>query len=119
MHRERGLTQRGVDRKTGVNYNTISNMEIGKIPEMESVVRWAKGLGLNVNHWLELAGYPPIEETDPRRALNQFIKSLENTPPDEDEDFSEIRGVGGTGDPEDLKILRAVRKMLEQRGGEE
>lgn len=57
----RGLTLRAADRKTGVNYGTISNMSIGHRPEMESVVRFAKALGENVNEWLELYGYPPVE----------------------------------------------------------
>lgn len=52
---------RAADLKTGVNYNTISRMASGFVPEMESVVRFARGFGLDVNEWLELAGYPRIE----------------------------------------------------------
>jgi hypothetical protein len=69
------MSNRGADRKTGVNYATISNMAVGQIPEMESVVRFARGFDLDVNEWLQLAGYEPIHNTSHR--LLDAVKELE------------------------------------------
>lgn len=59
------MSLRAADRKTGVNYVTLGRMHEGFVPEMESVVRFARGFGLDVNEWLTLAGYDPITATDP------------------------------------------------------
>jgi hypothetical protein len=54
------MTFRAADGKTGVNYNTISRMASDFVPEMESVVKFARGFGEDVNAALVLAGYEPV-----------------------------------------------------------
>lgn len=55
---------RQADLKTGVSYTTISNMELGKVPEMETVVKFARGYQQDANEALTLAGYDPLPTRD-------------------------------------------------------
>jgi len=64
------MSNRGADRKTQVNYVTIGRMAEGYVPEMESVVKFAQGFGLDVNEWLELAGYERVEDPAMKQALD-------------------------------------------------
>ncbi len=57
---EHGLTLRGQRARTGLSHVTVMGMTQGYVPEMQSVVKFARGFGLDVNEWLELAGYEPI-----------------------------------------------------------
>lgn len=58
---EHGLSLRGQRVRTGLSHVTVQQMMEGVVPQMESVVAFAKGFSLDVNEWLELAGYDPIE----------------------------------------------------------
>ena len=53
---------RQAERITGINYSTIHAM-ISRvhIPSRGQVIEWAEGLKEDINHWLRLAGYDPIE----------------------------------------------------------
>ena len=72
---DRGLTYRGAEAKTGVNYNTVSRVAQGYSAEMESVVRLAQGLGQPVNEWLALFGYEPVEPSG-SEILDAGLKAL-------------------------------------------
>ena len=53
---------RDAEQKTGINYSTIYMIvSRGRIPSRGQVIEWAEGLGENINHWLELAGYDLIQ----------------------------------------------------------
>lgn len=58
---EHGLTFRGQRMRTGLNHVTVSNMAKGIVPSMETVIAFAHGFSLDVNEWLERAGYEPIQ----------------------------------------------------------
>ncbi len=65
---EQGLTLRGASLRTGLNHVTVMNMTNGVVPRSETVLRFARGFGLHVNHWLELAGYEPLDGGAEERA---------------------------------------------------
>jgi hypothetical protein len=67
---ERGETLRGQRRLTGVSHVTVQAMLQGVVPQMETVAAFARGFGLDVNEWLELAGYDQVEDQAARAALN-------------------------------------------------
>jgi hypothetical protein len=54
------MSLRAADYRTEVNHVTIGEMTRGRIPQMESVVKFARGFGLDVNEWLAAAGYAPL-----------------------------------------------------------
>lgn len=62
---ERGLTLRSQRQRTGLAHSTILTWLQGVRPRMEAVIQWANGFGLDVNEWLELAGYARIETREP------------------------------------------------------
>lgn len=72
---EHGLSLRGQRPRTGLSHVTVQQMMDGVVPQMESVVAFARGFGLNVNEWLELAGYEPIRPT-PRQILGEGLLAL-------------------------------------------
>ena len=88
------MSYRHADRKTGVNYATIGAMTMGQVPEMESVVRFAQGFGLNVNEWLSLADYDPI--WDPDAAITAGLRLIAA-------DYGEVRV-----DTRDLELAEAT-----------
>lgn len=59
--REHGLSHAQANIRTGIDRFTISQMMEGYVPRVEQVERFARGFGLDVNHWRELAGYERIE----------------------------------------------------------
>src|SRR3954452_16931856 len=75
---ERGLSLRAQRALTGIDHDTASQMRQGVVPRMDKVIQFARALGQNVNEWLELAGYQPIEpEWDPDRALMVGIRRIQ------------------------------------------
>ena len=58
--RHHNLTLRGAEYKTGIDHTTVTKMVNGLPPSRGKVIEWAEGLGENINHWLELAGWEPI-----------------------------------------------------------
>lgn len=57
----RGMSRRGAMTRTGLDHATISKMASGFIPRSETVIRWAQGMGLDPNEWLEKAEYARLE----------------------------------------------------------
>lgn len=55
-------------------------MAAGRIPAMESVVKFAQGFGLDVNEWLELTGYPRVEPTPKREPEGGTYRAGDFTP---------------------------------------
>lgn len=117
---EHGLSLRGQKIRTGIDHMTMKDMCDGLRPRLEKVEQFARAFGLDVNEWRELAGYPRVEEGDPDRLAAQLIKVLGGASSEEDEDFGDIRASDGAGNPDDLKVLRAVERLLRNRreGGE-
>lgn len=67
LESRQGMSIRAADRRTGINHVSIGRMAEGYIPEMETVVRWARGFNLDVNEWLRLAGYDPLGTETPQQ----------------------------------------------------
>jgi hypothetical protein len=61
----RGLSLRQARIRTGVDIETTSRMRQGEVPRMDKVIAFARGFHLDVNDWLRLAGYEPIEPDAP------------------------------------------------------
>jgi transcriptional regulator with XRE-family HTH domain len=74
----RGLSLRGAMLKTGLDHVTIAKMASGFVPRMETVVRFARGLGLEETEWLRRAGYEP---TTPSTA--DAVRALSHIHPDD------------------------------------
>jgi transcriptional regulator with XRE-family HTH domain len=62
---EHGLSLRGARIRTGIDHVTLSDMASGYVPRMEKTIQFARGFELDVNEWLELAGYDPIRDERP------------------------------------------------------
>lgn len=58
--KERNLGYRQQTLYTGINHVTLMKMASGVVPAMETVIRFARGFGLDVNQVLRRAGYPPV-----------------------------------------------------------
>jgi plasmid maintenance system antidote protein VapI len=63
--RERGLSLRAAAALTGLNHVTIRNMARGVPARPETVLRFARGLGLPPAEWLALAGHAALVEDRP------------------------------------------------------
>ena len=74
---ERGLSLRAQRLWTGIDHDTAALMRQGVVPRMDKVIQFAQGLGLEINEWLVLAGYDPLEPGwDPDRALMAGIRRI-------------------------------------------
>jgi hypothetical protein len=80
--------------RTGIDHDTLSRMKKGDVPRIDKVIDFARGFRLNVNEWLELAGYPPVIE--PTDCVSQRL-------------IAQIR----EGDPE---ALDAARRIAQEAG---
>jgi hypothetical protein len=74
----RGLSLRQARIRTGIDIDTIGRMRQGDVPRMDKIVAFARGFGLPVNDWLELAGYERIE--DPRETEGAAPSLRHQTP---------------------------------------
>src|SRR5262245_53819287 len=71
-----GLNYREEAARIGLHFTTLYDMARGLPKSMETVIRFARATGQDVNTWLEMAGYEPIETggdllTAGLRALNE------------------------------------------------
>ena len=115
---ERGLTQRGQRSRTGVSHVTVQGMLNGVVPQMETVAAFARGFGLDVNEWLELAGYEPVEPSADD-AAESLLGAADRQELTYEPDFSDIRVEGFQGvagiDPGDVAILNEVARTVAAR----
>lgn len=91
LRKERGLSLKQVAYKTGLSHTYISQLERGlrSTPVPEDLRKIAKGLRIDYNHLMELAGYidkKSTEVNDPNDILMFSDKeSFENMPEEEKE----------------------------------
>lgn len=57
---EHGLGKRQQTVRTGIDHVTVGKMMDGIIPSLETIEKFARGFGLDVNEWRELTGYEPV-----------------------------------------------------------
>lgn len=76
LMQERGLSDRAVQYKTGVDRLTIADMRNGCITRLEHVEAFARGMGEDVNKWRVKAGYPAIISTEETRLRNGLQRAL-------------------------------------------
>ena len=69
MVEEHGLTFRGQRIRTGLNHVTVGDMASGIVPSLDTVEKFARGFGLDVNEWRALAGYERVEDDPSPEAL--------------------------------------------------
>jgi len=82
-----------------------------------SVIDWAVGIGEDINHWLELAGYDPIpeelvcERPDPMMVREQMAEYLVQTnrltPKEAEAALSELQ-TESEADPEEWRDLKSA-----------
>lgn len=77
---ERRATLRSQRQRTGIAHSTIKNWLDGVRPSMDSVIAFARGFDQDVNQWLVLAGYDPIDgrldEPTPDERLGRGLREL-------------------------------------------
>ena len=66
---EHNLSLRGQRARTGIDHVTMLGMTNGIVPNEGTIIRFARGFGLDINEWLELAGYERLPESGPERLL--------------------------------------------------
>lgn len=73
---EHELSLRAARIRTGIDHVTISDMASGYVPRLEQLEAFARGFGLNVNEWRELAGYERLDEKSGAEILGEGIHAL-------------------------------------------
>lgn len=105
---EHGLSLRGQRARTGIDHVTVLGMTNGIVPNEGTIIRFARGFGLDINEWLELAGYERLPETGAER-LYRGIRDLQRR-------FGYTLSVDFMGGPESLTVEQAEKllAMLEE-----
>jgi hypothetical protein len=98
----RGLSLRQTRIRTGIDIDTVGRMRAGDVPRIDKVIAFARGLKLDVNEWLVLAGYDPVEPS-PDDAVRKLISAEE----------SQVRSATGRVSASDR------RRLMELFGGTE
>ncbi|MDO8732117.1 MAG: hypothetical protein Q7L55_06040, partial [Actinomycetota bacterium] len=112
-----GLGYRAQERRTRLDHVTVSRMASGYVPSMPTVIQFAQGFGLDVNEWLELAGYPRIEPslTDSVRTVVTHAEELTYEPEFDEVDVSGFHGAENLS-PHDREVLnRVARAFLSEK----
>lgn len=93
-----GLSLRAARIRTGIDHVTLSDMAAGYVPRVEQVEKLARGFGLDVNQWRELAGYPRVEgDPSPESVLADLGALSDELPPD-------VPRVTREPDPESVEV---------------
>lgn len=72
---ERGLSLREAGQLTGLHHVTIRNLRRGVASGVATVLKFARGLGLDPNEWLELAGHAALD-ADSVNGYGRFVLGL-------------------------------------------
>ena len=100
----RGLSLRQARIRTGLDIDTLGRMRSGEVTRMDKVIAFARGFHLDVNEWLALAGYAPVEPSV-EQAVQKLAETAELTY--ESEEQVQLRGAWG-------HVPRAARERLAQ-----
>lgn len=73
--KERGLSLRQAGQLAGLGHVTISNLRRGVTPGVETILKFARGLGVEPNEWLRLAGYAELD-ADSVNGYGRFVLGL-------------------------------------------
>lgn len=104
--KEHGATYRSQRARTRVPHSTIVGWMQGIPPSMGGVIAFARGFGLDVNEWLELAGYERLEEaTSAAHHLGENRETYLMRPAEEGEEESGRR-----------ILLEGIRSLNEELG---
>lgn len=107
--KEHNLSDRGAQYKTEINRTTMSEMRNGYVPQLEQVIRFAKGFGLDVNEWLALAGYELMSSGDESQPS---YRPLTYEPDLDEVDVAAFLGKHSGLPPEDVQPIREVMEAL-------
>lgn len=116
---ERNLSVNAASIRLRIDRQALTRFSQGIPPSLEVVERFARGMGLDVNEYRKLSGYPPV---DPPADVGILAKAIISTHEAQaasleleyEPDLENVRIVGYEGrvTPEDrelaLKVLRAV-----------
>jgi hypothetical protein len=75
VFRDRNLNTHSAHLRTGVDRQSIMRMQHGLSPRLDVIEKWARGIGEDVNHWRDAAGYPVVETPESR--LLRGIKEIQ------------------------------------------
>ena len=70
---EHRLGKRQQTVRTGIDHVTVGKMLDGIIPSLETVEKFARGFGLDVNEWRLLAGFPKVESGGLTQKLDAML----------------------------------------------
>ncbi|MFN3648444.1 MAG: hypothetical protein ACK47B_02595 [Armatimonadota bacterium] len=114
----RGLTQHAAHLRLDLSREAMARLWHGRDVGVETVERFARGLGLDVNDWREAWGYPRIEPEDPAGAAESLLRAVERRREalsyEPDLEQVDVRGFQGTQDlgEEDLRALKEAMRAL-------
>lgn len=73
------MSARQVERKTGVNFSTVTTMRKGDRASMETILKFARGFGVAPNPLLRASGYPEIKGGDDSEEI-EYVTDPEYIP---------------------------------------
>ena len=123
----RNLTVNAFSQRYGFDRNTVARFAGGGRATLEFVERWARTMNLDVNHWRELCGYPPVEPS-PEDLPGQVLDHAQELTYDPDFEGYDIRhwdgadrlqGLTETDLDEINKAMRSVMSEKRRRQGRE
>jgi len=119
---EHGLTLRAQRIRTGIDHTTMKSMCDGLPGRLEKIEQFARAFNLDVNEWRKLAGFDPVDATNPDAAADQLLDALDQADLPEltyEPDFSDIRVDGFEGvegiEAGDVEILNEVVRTVAAR----
>jgi transcriptional regulator with XRE-family HTH domain len=114
----RGLTQHAAHLRLDISREAMARLWHGRDVGVETVERFARGLGLDVNDWREAWGYARVEPGDPAGAAATLLRAVERHREalsyEPDLEQVDVRGFQGTQNlpAEDLEILNESMRAL-------
>lgn len=110
--KRRNLTIAGFSDRYGFDRGTFTKFHNqGKVGSLEFVERWARTLGLDVNSWREMCGFPTVEP-DLATAIDLVTAQLrERYETDPDEPIDGVVAFGGPSNITPQTIQEAILAM--------